>query len=345
MINRKSSYETALKKLGIVNTNIDEPVYFQIHDKMFKLVKGNTNKPSELIQNECENLIVLNNPDRSSHVLLFDIYRCVAHAFDNTENTQPKTWLRNAGIMIKNENIIREMICDQYAIEKLKYGIPTVDQLIHDIDIQTIRLMYPGFTISVLERIRVEMNTEIEYRRLYIQHLISKRTGVSLTNKTFDKPGKDIDPKRLRMLKKSIAEYADDIIGIEHDFDAPIIYYVCKKLNIHIRKTDSFDIAMKQIIAKEEWKKKDAKIKKFIDDWVIDNYNEYKRMVSEKERTPKRELISKVLFDIICNDAKPNTETVMNVKKLMEPKINNSMKTQGLLTWKERQLMKENGLL
>ena len=346
----RSGYELALCKIGVQPEDCNNPVvYVNMNGYLFKIIQSDSTAPSSLQIIDGENIITVTHVERASRLILFDLYQCIGHVLIPTgkgpDESTARKWLKG----IQKQTIIRdekslmlELMCDQYALEKTKYAETCVDNLVMDIDIKTAHDMYIGFTVNVVERLRNDMNVNNEYRRMFLQHLISRKFDVKTIG--LDKPGKQLSIKRARELEKSFAEIAKEYGDHEHSVELPIMYYVCDKLNLLPNKMDSFDKLIKLIINKSDWKEKHFPIKEFVDEWMIPEYKKYRKMISEHDRTPQRTKISKVMFDIVCNKMTPSMDVVESVEKSMKP-IQQKLKTNGLLSWKERQLMKEKGLI
>ena len=346
----RSGYEVALSKLGVQPADCNNPVvYVNMNGYLFKIIQSESTAPSSLQIIDGENIITVTHVDRASRLILFDLYQCIGHvlipAGKGPDEITASNWLKRiqTQTVVHNEKqLLLELMCDQYAIEKIKYAETSSDNLVMDIDIKTARDMYLGFTTNVVERLRGDMNVHNEYRRMFLQYLISKKFGVKTDG--LNKPGKQLSMKRARELERSFSEVAKEYGKQERSVELPIMYYVCDRLNLFPNKMDSFDKLIKSIINKDDWKEKQSPIKEFVNEWMIPEYKKYCNMISEHDRTPQRNKISKVMFDIVCNKMTPGDDVIESVEKSMKP-VPQKSKTEGLLSWKERQLMKEKGLL
>ena len=319
----RRSIELALEKLGVPKTDINNPVVtISMNNYVFKIIQSDLKMPSKLEVHNGEKIILLNNVTRSSKELLFDIYQLMAHIFIPNECVPLSThdaeeWCKKNDIDIsKNESLVFEMACDQYAIDKIKYGVASPKSVLKDIPLDAVRMMYPDFVLSLVTKLGRSLNEDIGYRRQYLAHLFEINTDISEDEKT-----NKISQKKLVELDKSInslaKEYGFGDSPQTPNVEIPIMYDVCLHLKCNPNKMDSFDKSISRVLNDVEWKKLKLsdEIKEFVDSWVRPEYKRYCTMVSELERTPQRKLISQTLFEVVCKGILPDETLVERVRR------------------------------
>lgn len=332
----RSSITLLCEKLGIPE-QADEPVIIFIHnDVTFKIIQSELKIPSKIEKQNNEYVILLNDTSRSSKELAFDVYRLSAHSDEilkRLSTLEAEDWCCKNDIMT-SEHLLREMSCDQYALEQIKYTVPASRSLLKDVSMETCRMIYPDFAMNFVGHMCRTMNEEMGYRREFMNHLIAIYNNI----REKEKP-KQLSVKRLNELEKSMNELESEF-GKEPErvnIDLPPLFDVCKKLGLNPNKMDSFDKSMKKIL-NVDWDKTSYSfnVKTFIHDWVAPEYKKYRSMVSELQRTPQRKTISRVLFAIIVTGEYPSLSMVEDIRNNLNGEFNYHKNTAGLMSYNER---------
>lgn len=327
----RPSIELALEKLGVPKEDISNPVIIiSMNNYTFKIIQSDLVIPSKLETSNGENIILLNNVSkRSSKELLFDIYQCMAHIFIPSECVTTSTkdasdWLKLESITVPDlSHLTLEMACDQYAIDKIKYGVASPKSVLKDVTMDMCRMMMPDFVLPLVGKLCRAMNEEIGIRRKYLSYLFELNSSID-----FQETRKSISQKKLIELDKSFNQLAEDYgYGKKEttpNVEVPILFDVCKELKCKPNKMDSFDKSMSRMLNDVDWNKVKLsdEIKEFVDVWVRPEYKRYRMMVSELDRTPQRKLISKVLFEIVCKGALPTEGLVERIRKGLIEDVN-----------------------
>ena len=339
----RPAMELVLEKLGLPMEEIANPaIKFTMNNHDFKIVQSELEIPSKLEISDGENIILLNNvAKRSSKELLFDIYQCVGHILIPAQCVpisvkEPNEWLIKNDINVPDrQDLILEMACDHFAIDQIKYNVPSPNSVLKDVNMDICKMMMPDFVTSLIGKICRQTNEAIAIRRRYMSCLFQN----SKINKRDDK--KSTSQKKLVDLDKSFNQLAEDYGYTEKqkiNIEIPILFDVCIKLKCKPNKMDSFDKSMSRIMNDVEWSKipMSIEIQDFIKSWVKPEYAKYRRMVSELERTPQRKLISKVLFEIVCRGVLPSEILVEKVKREMKTNHIDRQGLVGLSSYNER---------
>lgn len=293
---------------------------FRMNNYTFKIIQSDLAIPSKLESRDGENIIMLNNISRPSKELLFDLYQCMAHVFIpaacvSISTKDASEWLDKHHIRVPDQqHLILEMACDQYAIDKIKYGAATPKNVLKDITMDMCRMMMPEFVLTLVGKLCKSMNESIEIRRQYLGHLFDINNAISKRESN-----KNVSPKKMAELDKFTQLASDFGYGESNktpNVEIPILYDVCKELKCHPDKMDSFDKSMKRILNDVNWNKvpMSNEIQEFIESWVTPEYKRYRMMVSELERTPQRKLISNVLYEIVCKGKLPTDGLIETVR-------------------------------
>ena len=330
----RSSIEIALEKLGVDDVKSPIPI-LELDNKRFKIIQSDLRIPSKIETDDGTNIILLNNVNRSCKELMFDVYQCAAHVLVRdgiVSSKDAKRWYERNDIESPDKrNLIIEMACDQYAIEKIKYTVSAPRSVLKDITMESARLLYPEFVMALIGKMCKAMNDDINLRRQYLAYLFSINSDIGKEeskrkNAHFVHTDKKIAP----------SDFTFPTREETRSVELSTMYHVLNKLNAKPNKLDSFDKSMSKLFTTKLGKiDKSDEIKEFIEKWVKPEYAKYRMMISELERTPQRKLISDVLFAIINEGNSPSMQLVENIRGTLRGEPTYQHIT-GLMSYNER---------